>query len=243
MNFKKQVPNLFTCANLFCGCIALLAIADLQLWIASYLIFICAILDLLDGMSARVLNVMSPFGKQLDSLADGVSFGVVPAFIMVGLMSNGEPVHAGSFLSRPVLFLPLIIAVFSALRLAKFNIDTRQTNSFLGLPTPSNSIFIASLPLILQNDEFGLSEIILNPYFIGILSIVLSLLLVSEIPLFAVKFKNYSWRDNSYQYILIIAGIILFIILKFAALPVIIIFYILLSLVKNYSDKSSTVNS
>jgi CDP-diacylglycerol--serine O-phosphatidyltransferase len=239
VNLKKQVPNLFTCGNLFCGCIALLAIADLQLWIASYMIFLAAFFDLFDGMSARILNVQSPFGKELDSLADVVSFGVVPAFIMVGLMSHDELVHAINFTERPILFLPLIIALFSALRLAKFNIDTRQTNSFLGLPTPSNSIFIASLPLIIKNDEFGLSEIIYNPYFIGIMSVILSLLLVSEIPLFAVKFKNLSWRDNAYQYILIITAVVLLIILKFAALPLIIFFYILLSLIKNYSVKTS----
>jgi len=203
------------------------------------MIFIAAFLDLFDGMSARILKVQSPFGKELDSLADVVSFGVVPGFIMVGLMSHGELVHAVNFLSNPILFLPLIIAIFSALRLAKFNIDTRQTNSFLGLPTPSNSIFIASLPLIIRNDEFGLSSIIYNPYFIGTTSVVLSLLLVSEIPLFAVKFKNMSWRDNSYQYILIVLAIILLITLKFVALPLIIFFYILLSLIKNYSRKPS----
>jgi CDP-diacylglycerol--serine O-phosphatidyltransferase len=239
LNLKRQVPNLFTCANLLCGCIALLAIADLQLWIASYLIFLSAFLDLCDGLSARLLKVQSSFGKELDSLADVVSFGIVPAFIMVGLMSHGELVHAVNFTSKPILFLPLIIAVFSALRLAKFNIDTRQTNSFLGLPTPSNSIVIASFPLIVKYDEFGFSEIIYNPYFIGIASIVLSLLLVSEIPLFAVKFKSLSWRDNSYQYILIIAAVILLVILKFAAVPLIIFFYILLSLIKNYSVKTS----
>jgi CDP-diacylglycerol---serine O-phosphatidyltransferase len=239
MNLKKQIPNLFTCANLFCGCIALLAIADLQLWIASYMIFLCALLDLFDGLSARLLNVQTAFGKELDSLADVVSFGVVPAFIMIGLMSHGELVHAVNFLSKPIYFLPLLIAVFSAIRLAKFNLDTRQTNSFIGLPTPSNSILIASLPLILQHDEFGLSELILNPYFIGIASITLSLLLVSEIPLFAVKFKNLSWKDNSYQYILIVSATILLITLKFAALPLIIFFYILLSLIKNYSGKPS----
>src|SRR5436190_14624276 len=100
MNLKKQIPNLFTCGNLFCGCIALLAIADLQLWIASYLIFIAAFLDLCDGMAARILKVQSPFGKELDSLADVVSFGVVPAFIMVGLMSHGELVHAINFTSN-----------------------------------------------------------------------------------------------------------------------------------------------
>src|SRR3954469_25347979 len=98
MNFKKHVPNLFTCLNLLCGCIAIIAIADLQLWIASYLIFIGAFFDLLDGMAARVLKVHSPIGKQLDSLADVITFGVVPGFIMVSLLSNGE-VHAISFLS------------------------------------------------------------------------------------------------------------------------------------------------
>ena len=143
MNFKKQIPNLFTCLNLLCGCIALLAIADLQLWIASYLIFVSALFDVFDGMAARTLNVQSALGKQLDSLADVVSFGVVPSFIMIGLMSNGELVHSINFLSKPILFLPLIIAVCSAVRLAKFNIDARQTISFLGLPTPANAIFIA----------------------------------------------------------------------------------------------------
>jgi CDP-diacylglycerol--serine O-phosphatidyltransferase len=233
MNLKRHIPNLFTCLNLFCGCLALLAIADLQLWIASYLIFIAAFFDLMDGMTARILNAHSPIGKQLDSLADVVSFGIVPSLIMVGLLSHEEPVHAISFLSHPISFLPFIIAICSALRLAKFNIDTRQTDSFIGLPTPASSIFVASLPLILRNDVFELESIIYNPVFIIIISIVLSLLLISEIPLFAIKFKNYSWKDNSFQYILIFISVILLAIFKFAAMPLIIFFYILLSLIKN----------
>jgi CDP-diacylglycerol---serine O-phosphatidyltransferase len=242
MNLKQHIPNLFTCANLLGGCLGIFAIVhDGNLVLGAYLVFVCAVLDMFDGMAARTLKVFTRIGKDLDSLADVVSFGVVPAMIMVQLMW-GSDVHlfsSNSLVTRCIAFMPLIIAVFSALRLAKFNVDTRQTNSFLGLPTPSNSIFIASFPLILSNDQFGLYSIILNPWFIGIMSIVLSLLLVSEIPLFAVKFKNMSWKDNSYQYILILLAIILFITLKFVALPLIIIFYILLSLIKNYSRNPS----
>jgi CDP-diacylglycerol---serine O-phosphatidyltransferase len=235
MNMRKQIPNLFTCANILGGCLGIFAIVhDGNLTLGAYMIFLCAVFDMLDGMAARALNVFTRIGKDLDSLADVISFGVVPATIMVQLMwqSNLYDYSDSWFLIRCIAFMPFIIAVFSALRLAKFNIDTRQVDSFLGLPTPANSIFIASLPLILKNDELGLSTIILNPYFIGITSIVVSLLLVSEIPLFAVKFKNYSWRDNSHQYILILLSITLVAILKFAALPIIILFYILLSLVK-----------
>jgi CDP-diacylglycerol--serine O-phosphatidyltransferase len=205
---------------------------------AACLIFIAAIFDVLDGLSARLLHVSNPIGKQLDSLADVVSFGLVPGIFMMMLMQKSIPSisHQNDFIGRGISLFPFIITIFSALRLAKFNIDTRQTDSFIGLPTPANTLLIISLPLILAHDQFNLKSIILNPYFILSLSALSSYLLVSNLPLFAIKLKSLSWSSNRYQYTLIIISIILLLTLKFVAIPLIILFYILLSLIKKLSE-------
>ncbi len=204
------------------------------------MVFAAALFDLFDGMAARMLNVSSPIGKELDSLADMISFGFVPAAIMFKLLqtSNMELFFGNEMIVRVIQFFPFIIAVFSALRLAKFNIDTRQSDSFIGLPTPANTLLIVSLPLILANDEFGLRNIILHPYFILAVCALQSFLLVSELELIALKFKNFSWKENSYQFLLIISSAILLLIFKFTALPLIIFLYVLLSLVKNSLKKT-----
>lgn len=237
---KKQIPNFLTCLNLFCGCIAVVMIFRNHLEWAAYLVFIAALFDLFDGMAARMLNVSSPMGKELDSLADVISFGLVPGAILFKLLQVNVGMVSGSeMLSRGLQFFPFVVTAFSALRLAKFNLDTRQSDSFIGLPTPANTLLIVSLPLILGNDQFGLSGIILNPYFLLTLSLVQSYFLVAEIPLIALKFKNFTWKDNSYQFILIIASAILLVVLQFAALPLIIFLYVFLSLVKNMTKISA----
>jgi len=206
---------------------------------AAYLVFIAAFFDLLDGMVARMLHVSSPIGKELDSLADVVSFGLVPGAILFKMMQlNVDTLSSNESMNSFFQFLPFTVTIFSALRLAKFNIDTRQTDSFLGLPTPANTLLIVSFPLILMNDKFNLSGLILNPWFILVITALQSALLVSEIPLIALKFKNLSWKDNSYQYILVIAAAILLIMIQFAAIPVIIFLYVLLSLLKKSISKS-----
>lgn len=231
---KKHIPNAITCLNLFSGCLALYFAFHDQLIYTAYLVGLAAVFDFLDGMVARVMGAYSEIGKQLDSLADMVSFGVVPGTIMFMLLQR----TGDSFLGFPievVAFFGFLVTIFSALRLAKFNIDTRQTTSFIGLPTPANTIFIASLPLILEHGELMHYAIILQPWVLIILTIVLSYLLVAELPLFALKFKNLTWQDNSIRFIFLFLSIILIALLKFAAIPLIIVLYILLSIIKKTS--------
>ncbi len=233
---KKHIPNFITCLNLLCGCIAI-PYAFLGVEYAAYLVFLAAFFDLMDGMAARLLHVHSAIGKELDSLADVVSFGVVPGFMMCSMLSNchlGEPFEK----IRIIQFIPLIIPVFSALRLAKFNVDTRQTTSFIGLPTPANSLLISSLFLIYSGDNPAWNAFIGNEYFILITSIVLSLLLVSEIPMFSLKMKSFSFGDNKIQYIFLALSALLLGVFFLKAMPLIIILYILLSIINNVFIKA-----
>ncbi|WP_299756226.1 CDP-diacylglycerol--serine O-phosphatidyltransferase [uncultured Pontibacter sp.] len=234
---KKHIPNAITCLNLFSGCLALYFAFKGELVITAYLVGIAAVFDFLDGMVARLMHAYSEIGKQLDSLADMVSFGVVPGTVMFMLLHRLEAPLLG--IPADVLpFFGFLITIFSALRLAKFNIDTRQTTSFIGLPTPACTLFVASLPLILETEGLVAFEIILNqPVLLG-LTVLLSFLLVAELPLFALKFKNFTWRDNSIRFIFLGLSVILAAMLKFAAIPLIILLYVLLSIVKKTSHTS-----
>ncbi len=228
---KKHVPNAITCLNLFSGCVALYFAFNDQLVIASWLIALAAAFDFLDGMVARVLKTSSEIGKQLDSLADVVSFGVAPGAIMFMMLSKvGLPLFGLS--AELVPFLGFIITVFSALRLAKFNIDTRQTSSFIGLPTPACSMVVASLPLILENGTLLHYEVIQNYFMLLPLTALLSYLLVAELPLIALKFQNLTWKDNAIRYIFLVLSVILLVLLNFAAVPLIVALYIVLSIIK-----------
>jgi CDP-diacylglycerol--serine O-phosphatidyltransferase len=231
---KKHLPNTLTCINLLCGCLALTFIFKGNLVIGAYLVGIAAVADFFDGLLARALRVSSPIGKDLDSLADMVSFGVVPGAITYWLLTQAfgsentataDPSGLASFLP----YLGFVISVFSALRLAKFNNDTRQTTSFIGLPTPACTLVVASLPLILANDTFGLSGIILNPWLLLGLAVVLSGLLVAELPLFALKFKNLRWLGNRRRFIFVALALGLVIWLRAAGVPVAVLLYVLLS--------------
>ena len=228
---KKNIPNFITCLNLFTGCVAIYIAFQGNLVMAAYLVGVAAVFDFLDGMVARLLHAYSEIGKQLDSLADMVSFGVLPGVIMFQLMRKSAMADPNTSLYQAELFpfLAFIIIIFSALRLAKFNIDTRQTTLFIGLPTPANTLFVASLPLILAADQFNLSRYFMNQYVLLGLTLVLSYLLVAEIPLFALKFKNLAWKDNATRFIFLLIAIPLLFLLKFAAIPVIIVLYVLLS--------------
>lgn len=231
---KKHIPNAITCLNLFSGCLALYFAFHNQLVYTAYLVGIAAVLDFLDGMVARVLGAYSEIGKQLDSLADMVSFGVVPGAVMFMLLQRADD----TFLGLPMeifSFFGFLITIFSGLRLAKFNIDTRQTTSFIGLPTPANTIFVASLPLILEHGDLMHYAIILEPWVLVVLTLLLSYLLVAELPLFALKFQNLSWKDNSVRFIFLILSVILVALLNFAAIPLIVVLYILLSIIKKTS--------
>ena len=202
---------------------------------AAYLIGIAAVADFFDGLVARALRVSSPIGKDLDSLADMVSFGVVPGAIMYQLLQVALPGPLIGYLHMPttssllVPYLGFCITIFSALRLAKFNNDTRQTSSFIGLPTPACTLVVASLPLILNSNEFGLEGIILNPWVLLGLTVVLSGLLVAELPLFALKFKNLRWLGNRRRFLFVVLALGLVGWLRAAGVPLAVLLYVLLS--------------
>ena len=226
---KKHIPNSVTCLNLFSGCLGIVFAFQGNLIWASYAIVIAAVFDFFDGMLARLLKAYSDIGKELDSLADMVSFGVLPSVIIYQLFDLSPQIDFGaSWLS----FSAFIIAVFSALRLAKFNIDTRQSENFIGLPTPANALLIASFPLIIGDSSTYFAGLILNQWFLVIFSIIMSLLLVAEVPLISLKFKSLKFKENLLRYILIITSVLLLIFLKFEAVPIIIIVYFMVSLVQ-----------
>ncbi|OKL42193.1 CDP-diacylglycerol--serine O-phosphatidyltransferase [Pontibacter flavimaris] len=234
---KKHIPNTITCLNLFSGCLALYFAFQGELVTTAYLVGLAAVFDFLDGMVARLMHAYSEIGKQLDSLADMVSFGVVPGTVMFMLLQRAEASVPG--IPADILpFFGFLITIFSALRLAKFNIDTRQTDSFIGLPTPACTLFVASLPLILDTEGLLAFEIILNPVVLLSLTVILSFLLVAELPLFALKFKNFTWQDNAVRFIFLGLAVILAAMLKFAAIPLIILLYVLLSIIKKTSHTS-----
>ena len=183
---SKHLPNAITCANLFSGCIGIVFAFQENLIFAAYALFLAAIFDFFDGFASRVLQSFSGIGKDLDSLADMVSFGVLPAAILYELFLQTPQIpRVSSWLN----FIAFLIAVFSMLRLAKFNNDTRQAESFIGLPTPANAILIASFPFILEYHP-RLSHYILNPYVLAAFVVVMCTLLVAEIPMMSVPFRQ-----------------------------------------------------
>ena len=216
---RRHVPNLLTCANLLCGTagIAYLFKGDGHYPIA-YFVWAAAVFDFFDGFAARLLNVKSPIGKELDSLADMVSFGLLPSLFLFTLIDQQEP---GTLLA----WSAFLIAVFSALRLAKFNIDDTQQDSFVGLPTPANALFLTALPFIQPK-----AAPLFNPLGLTAIALAFSWLLVSPIRLFALKFTDFSWQTNKLRFTFLIISVLLLILLHFAAIPLIIILYILLSL-------------
>jgi CDP-diacylglycerol--serine O-phosphatidyltransferase len=237
---KKHLPNAVTCINLLFGCLALTAIFNGNLALGAYFVAAAAVADFFDGLLARALRVSSAIGKDLDSLADMVSFGVVPGAILFKLLMQAQgvtPSSAGNdfIMASPlqlVPFLAFLVTVFSALRLAKFNNDTRQTTSFIGLPTPACTLVVASLPLILSNDQFGLTSVILNPWLLIGITVLLSGLLVAELPLFALKFKNLRWADNRRRFLFVLLAAGLLLVLHATAVPLVVLVYVLLSVPK-----------
>lgn len=228
-SITKKIPNTVTCLNLFSGCIAIVMAFEAKYDLALGFIILSAIFDFFDGLLARVLHAPSPIGKELDSLADDISFGVAPATIVFSFLREPSLIYP-EFLIGIREYLPYcayIIAVFSGLRLAKFNIDERQTSSFIGLPTPANALFWGSL--IAGSGEFLLNNI--NAVWIILLALIFSLLLTAEIPMFALKVKNLSWKDNKIQYIFLLVCIPLIIFFKITAFAAIIAWYIVLSLI------------
>jgi CDP-diacylglycerol---serine O-phosphatidyltransferase len=237
MTIKNHIPNFITLLNLLSGCIAIVFIFNNQLVIAAYLIGLAAVFDFLDGMFARLLQVQSPIGKDLDSLADVVSFGLVPGLILFKLLGYSIGVSIQTGIITLVPYIAFIVPLFSALRLAKFNNDERQTDVFIGLPTPANALLIASFPLIIIQqstlvgiDILSIQSFFLSTVFLISITILLSYLLVAEIPLLSLKFKTFNWKDNKIRYLFLGFSCFLLILLYFAAVPLIILMYILFSL-------------
>jgi CDP-diacylglycerol--serine O-phosphatidyltransferase len=244
MTLKRHIPNIVTLLNLLSGCIALIFAVYGNFVAAALFVFLGIFFDFFDGLLARKLNVQSPLGIQLDSLADLVTSGVVPGIIMFKLISLtvDEPDYSSYSDSWNSIFhwqgfkmsvLPLIglfIALASAYRLAKFNLDEDQQTYFKGLPVPANTLVIMSLPLILeyQNSDV-MNSIIINKWFLIGLTLLSCYLLNSKIKLFALKFKDWSFKTNATRYIFLIVSAVMLIVLHFAAIPLVIALYIILS--------------
>ena len=226
MSIKKHIPNAITCCNLFSGCVACVMAFTGEFEYAMLFIVLGAVFDFFDGMVARLLGVSSPLGVQMDSLADDITFGLAPATVIFSFMKNMLVYPA--FLGKLVAVLPyfaFIIAVFSACRLAKFNIDKRQTTSFIGLPTPANALFWSSL--IVGGKDWLLGLEYAWALIIGLI-FVFSYFLISEIRMFSMKFKNLSWRSNKIRYIFIIVSLPM-LVLGYLAPVAIISWYLALS--------------
>ncbi|MEI6766011.1 MAG: CDP-alcohol phosphatidyltransferase family protein [Bacteroidota bacterium] len=250
MWLKRNIPNFLTCMNLVCGCVAIHFLYGGHLVTATWLVLAAAAFDFSDGFVARLLHVKSEIGKQLDSLADVISFGLAPGvamFMLLQLSLSAWPVGLPSYTP----FLAFIIPAFSAVRLAIFNVDERQTSSFRGLPTPANGILIMSLlpliskqylsPLFPWNDY--LFFFILHPAILISGTLLLSFLLVSNVPLFAMKFSGFGWKGNQLRYIFIITSLVLIVLFYFVAVPMVILLYIVLSLFQYKSLKSAEQKS
>ncbi len=240
---KRYIPNALTLLNLLCGSIAVILAVNDNLVTAAYFVFFGIFFDFFDGFAARKLNVQSEVGLQLDSLADVVTSGLVPGIVMFKLLEIVDSDWSKTDLSEgfnlplmPILGLSIVLA--SAYRLAKFNVDTEQQTFFKGLPTPANALLILSLPLILefQNND-AINAIILNKWFLIAVTILSCWLLNSGIKLFALKFKNWNFKDNVTRYIFIILCLVLLVLLQFAAIPLIILLYIIMSILDNLTSK------
>lgn len=267
-----NIPNLFTAANLICGVIAIILALSGRIEIAPFVIYLGALFDFFDGFLARKLKVSSEMGKQLDSLADMVTFGVAPGILMMVVMITtiyiDGPFYTNDFASHvhfqlqnwinavfynvpnsmdaSIKYLPfaaMFIPFMSMFRLAKFNLDTRQSDSFIGVPTPLNTFFFTFFPLILwmefdvwKYDE-GIIGYVFNSYFLVGLIILMSLLLVAEIPLFSLKFKHFKWKGNEIRFSFLLISAILIPILLVWAIPIIVFLQLILSVIDNKFSK------
>ncbi len=251
MAFKNHIPNIVTLLNVFCGSVAAIFAANSNFVMAAIFVFLGIFFDFFDGLIARKLNVQSELGIQLDSLADMITSGLVPGIVMFKLLSlvvNSSDTFINeewnsyfnwSGINASMLpFIAFLITMASAYRLAKFNLDEDQQDHFIGLPTPANTLLIISLPLIIefQNNDI-MNSIILNKWFLIALTLVSSYLLNSKIDLFALKFKDWSFKNNSIRYVFLLLSVVMLIILKFAAIPLIVVLYVLMSLLNNLSSK------
>jgi CDP-diacylglycerol---serine O-phosphatidyltransferase len=242
-HFKKAIPSIFTSLGLICGCISIvMSVSQGNLTVAGYFIIAAAIFDFIDGFTARITNGISAFGKQLDSLADVVSFGAAPAMIMYRLMilsyvSNFPDfdVIKPSFGVSFILFSSSLIAVFSALRLAKFNLDPEQTYHFKGLPTPANALFIAALGFLAERGNgFPQAEFIYNRVFLLAVTFLSCYFLVSNIRMFSLKFSSYGIQKNLIRYLYLLLAVLTIVFFGLGGLAAAIVLYIIMSLLNNW---------
>lgn len=196
MKIIKYIPDTITCLNLLSGSIAVIFAFRDNFDMALAMIVLAAVFDFLDGMAARALHAYSDIGKELDSLSDTVSFGLAPSLILYNYLEG----FTSSCIPPYICYIPLLIAAFSALRLAKFNLDTRQTESFLGLPVPASALFAASLAAFAGHYQYAANTILANRYAIPAVTVVLCALLVSEVPMFSMKLKSLRWKDNAQRF-------------------------------------------
>lgn len=243
MPFRNNIPNIITLMNLISGCVAVILAFSGEMILASLFIILAAAFDFLDGLAARLLHAGSDIGAQLDSLADVISFGLAPAMIMYQLFLQNPLMpgwHAGNFSLLP--FAALLLVAGGAYRLAKFNSDPDQAEGFKGLPIPATGLFIAAWPLMINQyrQSENLTGIIQNPYLLLAIIIFLSYLMVSNIPMISLKFKNLTWKGNQSRFILLGTFPVLFIFFRFSAVPMIIFLYIIISIISlSQKEKSN----
>ena len=229
MNLKAQLPNFITLLNLLSGVLGILWVLEGQPLYGAYFVILSATFDFFDGFAARLLKVQSDMGKELDSLADVVSFGVLPGILLYSLTKSQTE---ASFLPYCTLIIPML----SAYRLAKFNLDTRQSDRFIGLPTPANALLLTTIPYLAARWP-ELSPWLSSPIALVVIAWLTSLLLVAELSLIALKFKNSSFTDNSYRYALLVIGVVCLVWLQLAGIPLVILAYLLLSGMENMLRK------
>ena len=229
MNLKAQLPNFITLLNLLSGVLGILWVLEGQPLYGAYFVILSATFDFFDGFAARLLKVQSDMGKELDSLADVISFGVLPGILLYSLTKSQTE---ASFLPYCTLIIPML----SAYRLAKFNLDTRQSDRFIGLPTPANALLLTTIPYLAARWP-ELSPWLSSPIALVVIAWLTSLLLVAELPLIALKFKNSSFTDNSYRYALLVIGAVCLVWLQLAGIPLVILAYLLLSGMENMLRK------
>ncbi len=249
MNIKAQIPNLFTMLNLFSGCVALMMLTNHRFDLAFYYVCLGIFFDFFDGFFARKFGVAGPLGVQLDSLADMVTSGVVPGYAMFLMLYDIDFFNTvggvGRF-SNPNFYLPylgFLITLGACYRLAKFNIDTRQSDSFIGVPTPANALFITSLPLVMGfhlTDTAQIGDFLDNPWILIGITVLSTYVMNAEIPLFSLKIKDFSFAKYKLQIFFLLLSVILLATLKIVAVPLIILIYVLLSVINNIVTKKAS---
>ena len=226
---KSYIPHVITLLNLFSGCVAVIFALEGNMKLTAFFVCLGIFFDFFDGLLARKLNVQSELGVQLDSLADMVTSGLVPGLVLFHLLGLAPQLSWETYNLLP--YFGLLVTLASAFRLAKFNISTNQSDAFIGLPTPANALLIISLPLILEYQHSdAINAIILNPWFLIVLTLVSCYLLNAPIKLIALKFKTWNFKDNASRYILIVMSVAILAIFQFAGIPLVIVAYILLSI-------------